>query len=84
MTVIDAMPAAFRDLVHEYGFTIVTAMIEDGARNPDVLRADLETWRRRRQEQWLATDFPIDRARMLAIVSRYRAPRRYRGRARHP
>ena len=81
MTVIDALDPQFRALVYEFGFNIVTAMIEDGAHNAEALRCDLETWRGRRQAQWLATDFQIDRARMLAIASRYRAPRRNRGRA---
>ena len=81
MTVIDALDPEFRALVYEFGFNIVVAMIEDGAHNAAALRADLETWRRRRQQQLLDTDHHIDRARMLAIASRYRAPRRNRGRA---
>ena len=83
MAVVDELPPAFRGLVYEYGFNIVVAMIEDGAHNAEALRVDLETWRSRRQEQILATDHHIDAARMLAIASRYRPPRRHRGKARH-
>lgn len=83
MGAIDAFPPELRALVYEYGFNIVVAMTEEGAPDLAMLRWQLETWRNRRQEQILSTDHHIDRARMLAIASRYRAPRRHRGRARH-
>ncbi len=56
-TMDERVSPAFRALMHEYGFQIVAQSMDDGARNPDVLRADLEAWRDRRQQQWLATDY---------------------------
>jgi hypothetical protein len=51
---IDRLPKAWRALVHEFGAAIVLAMIEDGHRSAEKLRPELEAWRERRQEEWLA------------------------------
>lgn len=76
---IDRLSKGMRALVYEFGYQIVAAMIDDGARNAKTLRRDLETWRSRRQAQLLAQDHKVDPARMLAIANRFRSPRRYRG-----
>jgi DnaJ-domain-containing protein 1 len=57
MRAVDSLSPAFRDLVHEFGLVIVAAMINDGYDNPVELRQVLETWRARRQSEWLATDY---------------------------
>lgn len=57
MSTIDLMPLPMRLLVYEFGFKIVWAMIEDGYNNADELRSLLETWRQRKQDEWLATDY---------------------------
>ena len=54
MSIVDTLPKPFRSLVHEYGFTMVVAMIEDGAENARNLERDLKTWRSRRQAELLA------------------------------
>ncbi len=69
MAQIDAMRPEFRALVHEYGFVMVAGMINDGYDDPLALREALETWRERRQKQWLATDFVT----MKATVSNVNA-----------
>jgi hypothetical protein len=48
---IDRMTPAMRRLVHEYGFSIVHAMREDGYTNARALEPILETWRERRQQE---------------------------------
>jgi hypothetical protein len=65
MVVVDAMPREFRALVHEFGAVIVDRMMAEGYRDPHVLRPVLETWRERRQNEWLATDYIIDKQRFL-------------------
>lgn len=50
----DRMPRAWRDLVNEFGWNVVDAMIEDGHRSAARLRPELEAGRVRKQEQWLA------------------------------
>jgi hypothetical protein len=61
MAAIDRMPQGFRALVHEYGAVIVDKMMADGYSDPDELRAVLEGWRERRQDEWLRTDYLIRR-----------------------
>jgi hypothetical protein len=61
MTWVDGQKPEMRALVHEFGLTIVDQMVAAGARNVAHLRRDLETWRERRQDAWLATDFHISR-----------------------
>lgn len=56
MAALDTLHPAMRALVHEYGAQIVSRMIGDGYNDPSALRDALETWRERRQEQWLKTD----------------------------
>jgi hypothetical protein len=51
---LDRMPPAWRALVHDFGWTIVDAMIADGHRNAANLRQELEAWRERQQEAWLS------------------------------
>jgi len=56
----DALPKAYRDLIHEFGFVIVTAILDDCDGSwppPDELEFQLEMWRHRRQQEWLATDY---------------------------
>ena len=57
MRAVDNLKPAFRDLVHEFGLVIVAGMINDGYDDPIELRRTLETWRERRQSEWLATDY---------------------------
>lgn len=51
-----------RALVYEYGAAIVGEMIGDGYTDPGALRPVLETWRQRRQQKWLDTDYITARA----------------------
>ena len=57
MAVVDAMAPQFRSLVHEFGVVIVSRMQAEGYDDANVLRNVLETWRERRQDQWLKTDW---------------------------
>lgn len=57
MAAVDSLPPPMRQLVYEYGFKIVDAMIEDGYTDPFELADLLETWRERRQAEWLRTDY---------------------------
>lgn len=50
-----------RALVREFGFVIVSEMIDEGYTNARELKPLLETWRSRRQEEWLATDYLMKR-----------------------
>jgi hypothetical protein len=59
MSVIDRMSPGFRALVHEFGAVIVDKMMAEGYRDPAGLRPILETWRERRQDEWLRTDYMI-------------------------
>jgi hypothetical protein len=69
MCLVDGMPAPMRALVHDYGFTIVHGMICDGYRNPEELRGLLETWRERRQDEWLQTDYMrLDRGTVALLM----------------
>lgn len=52
MAALDAMPARWRALAYEYGLVIVSKMYEEGG-GYDAVKADLETWRWRLQEQHL-------------------------------
>ncbi len=64
MAHVDALPPDFRALVHEYGITIVLGILDeaDVALSADEVRAMLEGWRMKRQEQWLRTDYVSRRA----------------------
>jgi hypothetical protein len=56
---IDALPPQYRRLVYEYGYKIVTALLDDCEGEwpaPDDLEFDLMMWRERRQNEWLASD----------------------------
>lgn len=73
MSAIDRMPAAFRELVREFGFAIVSEMMAEGYDNAAELRDVLVGWRERRQEQWLSTDYVTRRsARSIADALVYR------------
>lgn len=61
MRAVDGMRPQMRALVREFGFTIVAQMMDEGYRNAKELRPVLETWRERRQEQWLATNYVVPR-----------------------
>lgn len=61
MRAVDRLSPAMRVLVREFGFTIVASMIDEGYTNACDLRPLLETWRERRQEEWLATDYLISK-----------------------
>lgn len=68
---------AWRALIHEFGVVIVGKMIEQGYKNIDAAREELEVWRGRRQERWLRTDF-VGKSTRDAIMTYIR--RRPRGR----
>ena len=59
---VDALPAKWRALVYEYGYTIVMAMRAD---DMSLAEADDELWMRRsrRQAEWLATDYVTAKTR---------------------
>lgn len=61
MAVMDSLPHQMRALVHEFGLVIVCEMVDDGYHDAAELRDLLETWRERRQAQWLATDYVTKR-----------------------
>jgi hypothetical protein len=70
---IDRMPKKMRALVHEYGYVIVNAMIDDGYNDPTALEDLLVTWRSRRQEAWLLTDYVTKKtAQSVADALQYR------------
>lgn len=52
MAALDSWPKRWRELAYEYGFKIVAAMYEEGG-GYDAVKADLETWRERKQESHL-------------------------------
>ena len=56
---IDRMSPELRSLVHEYGFTIVAELIDDGYRDAMTMRSVLNTWRSRRQTEWLSTNYIV-------------------------
>jgi hypothetical protein len=73
MHYIDNLPKPFRDLMHEYGFKIVAEMIGDDYQDPIELADLLETWRCRRQEQWLETNYITRKtAQSIADAVQYR------------
>ena len=57
MAYVDSLSKPMRDLVREYGLKIVSDMIAEDYTKPDELADLLETWRERRQEQWLDTTY---------------------------
>jgi hypothetical protein len=57
---IDRLPRAWRDLINEFGWIIVRDMRLDGHRDAARLREELDAWRRRQQERWLA-EIPYSR-----------------------
>jgi N-methylhydantoinase B/oxoprolinase/acetone carboxylase alpha subunit len=57
MAAIDKLSRPMRELVDEFGAAIVLGMIADGHRDARKLRIELEAWRERRQNEWLATDY---------------------------
>jgi hypothetical protein len=75
MNSIDGLAPPMRDLVHEFGFAIVAAMINDGYYDAVELRGILKTRLDRRQNEWLATDY-ITPAVAEIIKGAFLAPRR--------
>jgi len=69
MKFVDALKPPMRELVHTFGAQIVSDMIADGHRDAAVLREELETWRERQQEAWLATDYITARDREYALAA---------------
>lgn len=65
---IDSLSPAMRALVREYGYAIVRDMIGEGYSNPFELAPILQTWRERRQDEWLATNF-ISKRTVDSIVN---------------
>lgn len=62
MAPVDALPPAWRALVHEYGRNVVLNLFEDDMSVEDA--ADhLWLWRSTRQRQWLATDYITPKVR---------------------
>jgi len=59
MRAIDKLSEPMRDLANEFGAQVVLAMIADGHSSAKKLRTELETWRDKRQAEWLATDYKI-------------------------
>jgi hypothetical protein len=57
MAYVDKLKPGMRELVYEFGLLIVSEMVADGYRDPDALRPVLETWRSRRQQEWLSTNY---------------------------
>lgn len=57
MAQIDALPPEVREMVYEFGFAIVAALIGDGVHDPGRMEELLHNWRERRQAQWLATNY---------------------------
>lgn len=62
MAAVDAMPKAWRMLVYEYGYQIVSAMRAE-YRDPNTVCTILQVRNRARQDEWLATDFITPRSR---------------------
>ncbi len=54
MKFVDRLKPPMRALVHEFGAKIVYEMIVDGHHNAAKLREELDAWRERQQERWLA------------------------------
>jgi hypothetical protein len=50
----DRLPRPWRDLVNDFGWIIVRDMRMDGHREAAKLRDELDAWRERQQERWLA------------------------------
>lgn len=75
MAHIDRMKPWMRALVREYGYAIIRDLLAeaDNAYDPFQLADQLQTWRERRQEQWLATNYITTRsAQSIADAVAYR------------
>jgi hypothetical protein len=73
MDYIDNLPKAVRALIREYGFVVVTGLLDDGHANPLEMAELLEEWRRRRQEQCLETNYITRKtAQSVADAIQYR------------
>jgi hypothetical protein len=51
MGFVDRLQPAMRELVYEFGVSIVAEMVSEGHRDASTLRPILEGWRARRQQQ---------------------------------
>jgi ABC-type sulfate transport system substrate-binding protein len=56
MTVVDSLAPDYRALVHEFGVTIVTQIMDEAGSVAEA-REMLNYWRNQRQEQWLSTNY---------------------------
>jgi hypothetical protein len=65
----DCLPRPWRDLVNDFGWIIVRDMRLDGHRNAVKLRQELEAWRERQQERWLA-EVPYPPRTLLGEINR--------------
>ena len=61
MAWVDKRTPAMRALIHEFGLVVVADMYTDGHTRAAELRPILESWRSRRQEEWLATNYIANR-----------------------
>lgn len=71
MSDMDGWSAAFRALAHEYGYKIVRDMLGEGYYDAREVRSLLETWRKRRQEQWLGTDYVEQHGMVKWLTSKH-------------
>lgn len=69
MAFIDGLEPDWRALVHEYGVTIVEALMDEG-QDAEQAAYELTVWRERRQEEWLATNF-VRKREARAIAASY-------------
>lgn len=68
MATVDDLAKEQRELVYEYGLTIVAGLIEEGCSESEQLAEVLAIWRERRQAQWLATDYIKPRRDRIAAA----------------
>ena len=61
MAWVDRLKPEMRELVYTFGLVIVADMYGDGHTRAAELRPILESWRSRRQEEWLATNYIANR-----------------------
>jgi hypothetical protein len=83
MAEIDALPKAWRSLVHKFGWQICAALINDGVTNAQAAYEMLIVWRERRQVELLATDHFVRRDVNREGAGRPYLPARIRRRPRH-
>lgn len=50
----DKLKPAIRALIYEYGFETVRGLYNDGHRDAEKMREELEAYRGKRQDEWLS------------------------------